>query len=350
MKIFSQTHDQFVQAVREKYGKGSFYATPIYRQVMQTGNTRIGDLDRFKGMPALADRLQADLELTTGQVVEHHTDGGVVKFVTRLQDGLDIESVVIPMYRRHTLCVSSQVGCRMGCRFCRTGKMGLVRSLSAAEIVGQVFTARHHLGFDIRNVVFMGMGEPLDNFDNVVQAITVLSDQRGFDIARRYITVSTVGLADAIDRLAVSGAAPVNLAISLNAPNDSIRSALMPVNRAIPMDRLKASLLRYPLGKKGSIFVEYVLIEGVNDHRDHAAMLARFLRPLTAKLNLIPYNPADGSRLEPPSAKTYHRFHGWLVAEGVFVRRRGEKGGRIMAACGQLGGPRQNRDTSALCP
>lgn len=338
LKIFEKTHDQFVEAFSRRYGKGAFYASPVYRHVFQAGKTAVDTLDVFARSPDLAVRLNADLEFSAGRVVQRHTDDGVVKFVSRLADGLDIESVVIPMFRRHTLCVSSQVGCRMGCRFCRTGKMGLIRNLTTAEIVGQVFTARHRMGFDVRNVVFMGMGEPLDNLDNVLQAIAVLSDQRGLDIARRYITVSTVGLADGIDRLASSRAAPVNLAVSLNAPDDAIRSRLMPINRSIPMDVLKAALQRYPLGRKGAIFVEYVLIAGVNDRREHAARLARYLSPLKAKLNLIPCNPAAGSTYRPPSPETYAQFHAWLVAEKVFVRRRGEKGGQIMAACGQLGG------------
>jgi 23S rRNA (adenine2503-C2)-methyltransferase len=226
----------------------------------------------------------------------------------------------------------------MGCRFCRTGKMGLIRNLNAGEIVEQVFAARHGLGFDVRNVVFMGMGEPLDNLDNVVQAIRVLEDQRGMDIARRYITVSTSGLIEGIDRLARLDDGPVNLAVSLNAPSDDIRSRIMPVNRNNPMAALKASLLRYPLRKKSSFFMEYVLIEGINDRKEHARELARYLASLPVKLNLIAYNPTPESDLQAPSPEAYERFRSWLVADKIFVRRRGEKGGAIMAACGQLGG------------
>jgi 23S rRNA (adenine2503-C2)-methyltransferase len=184
----------------------------------------------------------------------------------------------------------------------------------------------------------MGMGEPLDNLDNVVQAIGVLADQRGLDIARRYITVSTVGLTAGIDRLVQLKAPPLNLAVSLNAPTDQIRSLIMPINRANPMAALRTSLLTYPLAKKSALFIEYVLIQGVNDRKEHALALARYLSPLKVKLNLIPCNPAPDSRLAPPSTEGYERFHAWLVAEKVFVRRRKEKGGSIMAACGQLGG------------
>jgi 23S rRNA (adenine2503-C2)-methyltransferase len=338
LKIIDLAHNQFADAFHHRYGKGTHIATAIYRHVMKHGNTTLDRLDAAARFPGLAGDLESGLAVSTGRLVKRVSDGGVLKFVTRLSDDLDIESVVIPMFRRHTLCVSSQVGCRMGCHFCRTGKMGLLRNLTAAEIVGQVLTARHQLGVDVRNVVFMGMGEPMDNPDNLIQALRVLVDQRGLDIARRYITVSTVGLTAGIERLARFDGGPVNLAVSLNAPTDAIRSRLMPVNRSIPMDVLRDALLAYPLAKKSALFVEYVLIQGINDRPEHATALARYLAPMKVKLNLIPFNPAPGSGLRPPSADQYERFHAWLVAQNVFVRRRGEKGGRIMAACGQLGG------------
>ena len=325
LNILDHTHDQFVEAFGRKTGTAAAISTAIYRRVMKFGETD----------PA---QWCADLRSPADRVVKRVADGDVIKFVTRLADGLEIESVVIPMHRRHTLCVSSQVGCRMGCRFCRTGRMGLIRNLSPAEIVGQVHSARHRLGIAVRNVVFMGMGEPLDNLDNVVQAIRVLEDQRGLDIARRYITVSTVGLVDKITRLAGLQDGPVNLAVSLNAPCDTIRSQIMPINRSHPMEALRASLLTYPLRKKAAIFIEYVLIADINDQQEHARRLARYLAPLPAKVNLIAYNPSPDSELRAPSPEAYERFHTRLVAQKVFVRRRAEKGGGIMAACGQLGG------------
>ena len=340
LEILETTHDQFVNAFRRRYGHGAHIATPVYRQVMKTGGNASDQLKASARYANLIEPLAHDLVVSAGRIVEQVTDDGIVKFVTRLKDDLDIESVVIPMFRRNTLCVSSQVGCRMGCRFCRTGRMGLVRNLTAAEIVGQVFSARHRLGIDVRNVVFMGMGEPLDNLDNVVQAIRVLADQRGLDIARRYITVSTAGLISGIDRLAAMDGGPVNLAVSLNAPDDDIRNAIMPVNHSNPMDQLKATLMRYPLARKSAFFIEYVLIDGINDRPDHAHALARYLSSLDTKVNLIAYNPAAGSDLKAPSVQAFERFHAILVKEKVFVRPRREKGGRIMAACGQLGGNR----------
>lgn len=338
MKILNRTHDQFSDSFYQRYGKGTYFSTPVYRRVMKTGKTAFQELKPLLKMPKLADRLTSDLDLSAGQLVKKVTIGNVVKFVTRLRDGLNIESVVIPMYKRYTLCISSQVGCRMGCRFCRTGKMGLLRNLTTDEIVGQVFNARYHLGFSIRNVVFMGMGEPLDNLDNVVQAIQVMEDQRGLDIARRYITVSTAGLTNGIDHLAQMAGNPLNLAVSLNAPNDAIRSLLMPINRSVSMKTLKNSLLKYPLSKKSTIFIEYVVIHGINDQREHAQALGQYLSPLKVKVNLIPYNPAFDESLSPPSTAGFEQFHTWLTEQKIFVRRRTEKGGRIMAACGQLGG------------
>lgn len=336
--LFSLTHDQFVDVVCQRYGKTAFYSSPVYRGIMKNGRVDPETRDTAGRFPKWLHPLAADGGPMRGRVVKRIDDSGVVKFVTRLSDGLDIESVIIPMHRRHTLCVSSQVGCRMGCRFCRTGRMGLIRNLNAGEIVEQVFAARHRLGFDVRNVVFMGMGEPLDNLDNVVQAIRVLEDQRGMDIARRYITVSTAGLIDGIDRLARLEYGPVNLAVSLNAPNDDIRSRIMPVNRNNPMAALKTAMRTYPLRKKAAFFMEYVLIQGINDRPEHAHALARYLKPLPVKLNLIAYNPTPGASLQAPSPEAAERFRSWLVAEKIFVRRRGEKGGAIMAACGQLGG------------
>ena len=338
MKIFNYTHDQFVDAFQRRYGKGAYYSSPIYRQVMKHGKRVLSKLDPFARAPELVRRLETELVLTTGRLIEKKADHGVVKFVTGLADDLTVESVVIPMFRRHTVCVSSQVGCRMGCRFCTTGKMGFIRNLTASEIVGQVFVARHLLGADIRNVVFMGMGEPLDNLDNVVQAVRVLEDQRGLDIARRYITISTVGLVDGIDRLARIEGGPIHLAVSLNAPDDVIRSRLMPINRTHSMAALKDALQRYPLAKKSSIFVEYVLIQGINDQPAHAQALSQYLSPLRVKLNLIPYNPAPGSKWHPPSAKDFQHFRRLLENENIFVRKRQRKGESIMAACGQLGG------------
>jgi len=270
-------------------------------------------------------------------------EDGLIKFVTRLDDGLCIESVIIPMSSYSTLCVSSQVGCKMGCAFCETGSNGFYRNLDTEEIVGQIYTARFHFGYEIRNVVIMGMGEPLDNFDNVIRAIRIISDQRVFNIAKRHITVSTVGMAEGLRKLAGLGWQDLKLAISLNAPNDTIRSRIMPINHTFPMGRLRQALMDYPLKRKSTIFVEYVLIKGLNDTRESARQLAEYLKPLKTKVNLIPVNPntyAD-TRFETPSQEDMNRFYGWLTENGLFVRKRTARGLGLMAACGQLGGRNQ---------
>lgn len=278
-----------------------------------------------------------ELELNLSPVVEKKREGDTLKFITRLRDGLEIESVIVPMTRHKTICISSQAGCRMGCSFCATGRMGFYRNLTVEEIVGQVYTGRFVLGEDIKNIVFMGMGEPLDNLDNVIHAISVLSDQRGLDFAHSHITVSTCGIIEGIKKLAVLNWPKLNLAISINAPNDQLRSALMPVNRIAPLAVLKQALRAYPLRNTGVFFIEYLLIKNINNHREHAKELALFLRLLPARVNIIPYNPLPGVPLERPEGNEVQQFSAWLAEEKIFVRTRTAKGQRIMAGCGQLG-------------
>jgi len=275
---------------------------------------------------------------------------------------LDIESVLIPMVgvrgrRTHTLCVSSQVGCALGCEFCETAQMGLVRSLTPAEIVGQWYAARFGevdgagaAPRAVKNIVFMGMGEPMDNLDAVTRAIRVLSDHNGAAIPMSNITISTVGVLDGIRRLGELMLEPgwrrVGLAISINAPNDEIRSRIMPINRSAPMGELREALLALPLVGKKKLCFGYVLIPGVNDAREHARELAEWVRPFGligqgrspgAVVNLIPYNPRRDSPWPAPEEAQVERFIVWLHEEKVFVKRRRTKGRSQMAACGQLG-------------
>ncbi len=308
-------------------------------------------------------------------------EGRVIKFCLPLQAGtpssaspagnesspvvtaLETESVIIPMdsYRGtawHTLCVSSQVGCRMGCTFCETGRMGLRRDLSAAEIVVQRLVARQimierhgaqkkpfrYFGDGIQNVVFMGMGEPLDNLDNVIQAIRVLSEQNGAAMPLTQITVSTVGRIDGLQLLAQLARAEPNwrnlrIAISLNAANDALRDRLMPINKGMPLAELQRALCDYPLHPRGRFLVEYVMLKGVNDTLDDADQVAAWCRPLPCIVNLIPYNPQRDAEYETPSNETLLRFLQRLRANGIFVKRRITQGRDLMGACGQLGNP-----------
>jgi 23S rRNA (adenine2503-C2)-methyltransferase len=263
-------------------------------------------------------------------------DSEAVKLTGELRDGERIETVVIPMRGYATVCISSQVGCRMGCAFCSTARMGLIRNLETAEIVAQVYLARQTLGVAVRNVVFMGMGEPLDNGAAVIRAVEVLSDQRGFNIPRRRITLSTVGLAEGLTRLGRIPAPGVRLAVSLNAPDDDLRTALMPVNRGLPLALLRSALQAYPLGPREHIMITYVLIGGVNDHPAQARSLVRFLAPLRAKVNLIPFNPGAHTRWSPPKPAALTEFQRILMDQGLQAWRRTPRGQRLMAACGQL--------------
>jgi len=245
----------------------------------------------------------------------------------------------------------------MNCGFCETAQMGLIRSLSPREIVAQWFTARHILAgpraIEVSNIVFMGMGEPLDNFDNVARAIAILTDANGPALAPSKITVSTVGRIDGLERLAGLISQPgmhrLGLAVSINAPRDEVRDRIMPINRSMPMAELSRVLQEFPHFGKRKICFEYVLIPGVNDARQDARDLAVYLRPFGAEgpdgrrrtplalLNLIPYNPRRDSPWPAPEESRVDEFMGWLKEEGVYVKRRRTKGRSMMGACGQLG-------------
>lgn len=253
-----------------------------------------------------------------------------------LEDGARVESVIIPHRGRTTLCVSSQAGCRMGCAFCATGAMGFSRDLTAGEILGQLDDARR-AGGAISNVVFMGMGEPLDNLSNVAEAIRAMADPRGWNIACRYITVSTAGHADGIRALGELRLPNLRLAVSLNAADDPLRDRLMPLNRRYPLHVLKEALLAFPHSRHGVVFVEYVLLAGVNDSRRQARQAARYLDGLPVRVNVIPYNGGPSPVFETPSPERVREFGGWLMEEGLFVRTRISHGADIQAGCGQLG-------------
>ncbi len=291
-------------------------------------------------------------------VSQRHFELQTTKFALRFNDELESESVILPIAGssgriRHTLCVSSQIGCAMGCRFCETAQMGLMRNLSAAEIVAQWFAARFDFDTRIDNIVFMGMGEPMDNLDAVIQAILVLCDRNGAGIAPAGVSVSTVGIADGIVRLASLARTPgfgkLRLAVSINAPNDEIRSRIMPINRATPMVELMQAMRQWPTTSPGNgggrqrIFIEYVLIPGVNDAVEHADELCDYLRPLRCTVNVIPYNPRRESPWPAPDDARVRAFIQRVHENGQFVKRRQTMGRSVMAACGQLGNERIRR-------
>ena len=264
---------------------------------------------------------------------------GTRKFLFALGDGNTIESVLIPERNHYTLCVSSQVGCAQGCRFCLTGESGLTRNLTAAEIVNQVWEVRKQIDDpdQLTNIVFMGMGEPLANYAALVQSIDALTNSDwGMKIATRRITVSTAGMVPHIVSLGYD--TRINIAVSLNAVDDELRSRLMPINRRYPIARLLEACRQFPLASGRKITFEYILFKDVNDSPDHAAALVGLLRSVKSKINLIPFNPYPGSQFDRPSRERIEAFQNILIDKHFTSIVRYSKGQDILAACGQLRG------------
>jgi 23S rRNA (adenine2503-C2)-methyltransferase len=277
------------------------------------------------------------------QQASRNSNRATAKAVLGLEDGREIECVRIPMPggdgSKSTLCVSSQVGCRMGCAFCETGRAGLSRNLRAGEIVAQVLTARIALGWDCGNIVFMGMGECLDNLGEVAIALSVLADQRGLGYAQERMTLCTSGPAGGVEALRKLGLKRLGLSISLNAATDEKRERLMPVNKGNGLDALAASLAAYPLRRNFALGVNWCLLPGINDSREDARQAAAFCAKVgRCVVNLIPYNPGSSPLTRSPTEEEVETFASWLTEAGCFVKRRGTKGSSIMAGCGQLGG------------
>ena len=344
MNILDLTIDELVEQFGTRYNKGHFHAEAVYRESHRFGNLDLSGTKEFKDSSSLASLIENDFSVELWPVVQSTQDAGVTKFVTRSDEKYEYETVVIPMKNYNTLCVSTQVGCKMGCKFCETGKLGLLRQLSAGEIVGQVYYAKHVLGCDIRNIVYMGMGEPLDNFDSVVKSVNILCEDKGMNFNHGNITISTVGDVAGINKLAKLNWRNLKLAISLHSADDVKRTAMMPVNKKYPLKVLKQSLIDYPLKESGIFFIEYILIKGVNDSYVDAVSLIDFLKELRVKVNLMPYNPGTDDLYTAPSADDVNQFYQWLEEAGLVVVKRMPKGQDLMAACGQLGNKELKRN------
>ena len=280
-----------------------------------------------------------DLPQVSGVTTEETETGTTAKATLQSRDGLEYECVYLPMGRgRATLCISSQVGCKMGCEFCETGRMGLIRNLSTAEIVGQLLVARSQLQWDFQNVVFMGMGEALDNADAVISALHVMSDSAGLAIGLDHITVCTVGNVAGLSKLKAAGFTRLNVSVSLNAARDELRDKIMPINRRTPLADLQQALIDYRPRKNFAVGVNYCLLPGINDSAEDVAAIAEFCKPLgRVMVNLIPYNPGTMPITRAPSEDEVTDFIHALRDAGLPVRRRITKGRSVMAACGQLG-------------
>ncbi|MGF1613782.1 MAG: 23S rRNA (adenine(2503)-C(2))-methyltransferase RlmN [Gammaproteobacteria bacterium] len=338
---------QRLGALMAELGEKPFHAIQLMRWVHQRG---VLDFDSMTNLSKkLRSHLKAHANLRLPEVVGCHTSvDGTRRWTLRVDAANCIEMVFIPEDGRGTLCISSQVGCALRCSFCATGAQGFNRNLTAAEIIGQVLLARSMLQplssgeRPVTNVVFMGMGEPLLNFDNVVSALQLLMDDNAYGLSRRRITLSTAGVVPQIDELGKT--CPVSLAVSLHAPDDTLRSELVPLNRKYPIATLLAACRRYArLNPKRQITFEYVLLEGVNDQPVHAHRLARLLHDLPSKVNLIPFNPFPDSGYRRSEPDTVDHFRHILLDEGLMTITRKTRGEDITAACGQLAGQVQQR-------
>jgi 23S rRNA (adenine2503-C2)-methyltransferase len=326
-------------------GEKPFRATQLLKWMHHRG------VDDFDAMTDISKKFRTQLqelsEIRAPEGVSRHDSAdGTIKWIIRVEGGSCVETVMIPESGRRTLCVSSQVGCSLDCSFCATGKQGYQRDLTAAEIIGQVWIACKALAEPdkriseaISNVVMMGMGEPLLNFDNVIASIQLMMEDNAYGLSKRRVTVSTSGVVPKL--LEMGELVDPSLAISLHAPNDALRDELVPINRKYPIaELLKAcnDYLAMMPDRKRVITVEYTLIKGVNDQPKHAQELAALLKILPCKINLIPFNPFNLSNYEKPSNNTIFRFRDILYKNGYTTTIRSTRGDDIAAACGQLAG------------
>jgi 23S rRNA (adenine2503-C2)-methyltransferase len=349
--LLGLTCAEFAAWSRGLVGHADRFHGALYRQLLETGmcapeslplwqeaeSARPGTIAAIlaaggrEQLPEISERITAD----------DPEQGLTTKVLCRLADGQMVESVLIPMSSggHHTICLSSQVGCRMGCSFCHTAKMGLVRNLAAHEIVAQAVAVHRATGKAPRNAVFMGMGEPLDNAAAVAQAVRVLTDPSGLALAHRHVTVSTVGRVEHLARWQQLGFGRINLAVSLTAADDDLRSELMPVNRLHPLAQLKRVLLTIPMLPGRRILMSCVVIPGVTDQPAHTSDLIAFLSGLPVLVNLIPFNPIPSRAWRAPTVAEVALVRERLDRAGIPVRLRVTKGDAVMAACGQLGDP-----------
>lgn len=306
---------------------------------------RIDSFDKMNNLPKELRRFLASRFSTEPLSVIKITgaEGGTRKFLSELPDGQCVESVIIPAAKardgkqseRMTLCISSQVGCAFGCRFCASGLFGFTRNLEPGEIVSQILTAEKLTGTKVNNLVFMGMGEPLANFDNLIKALDIITAPNQLNIGARHITISTSGHAPNIQRLA-EYPKQIRLALSLHGATNEIRNRIMPINKKWPLEELKKSLIKWSRQKKQKISLEYILIKDVNDSLNDAQTLIAFTKNIPVKINLIPYNTVEGLNWERPPLPHCLRFKETLEKAGMTVTMRYEKGHDINAACGQL--------------
>lgn len=341
--ILNMTHSELTRFIRGDLGEPAFRADQVWQWLWQKGAAS------FSAMTNVSKATRAILEercvIRLPEIAtEEESADGTVKLLLRLGDGECVETVLIPSESREgilrmTQCVSCQVGCAMACTFCATGAMGFIRNMTMGEILGQVMVARRYLGDTLenprlRNIVFMGMGEPLLNFKEVMRSLEVMNHEMAFNFSPRRITVSTCGLQKGLLELGESGLA--YLAVSLHAPTQELREKIMPRAARWPLDELVATLAGYPLKTRERLTFEYLLLGGVNDGPEHARALAKLMAKVKAKLNLIVYNPVPGAPYDAPTPERVQAFSDILHAKHITAIVRKSKGQDIKAACGQL--------------
>jgi 23S rRNA (adenine2503-C2)-methyltransferase len=336
----------------DELGEPRFRAKQVFKWVHQAG------CDEFSAMTNVSKKLQQQLlELADIRppevIVDQPSIDGTRKWLLKLDDGQSIETVFIPEKDRGTLCVSSQVGCALDCTFCSTARQGFNRNLTLSEIIGQLWLAEHLLNQTdqkrmVSNVVFMGMGEPLLNYNTVVDAIKIMLDDDGYGLSKRRVTLSTSGVVPALNRLTQE--VDVSLAISLHAPNDELRDQLVPINKKYPINVLMEACQNYLKNKalRERITIEYVMLNEVNDSPDHARELIELLKDLPCKVNLIPFNPFPETRYQRSSSRRIDRFRDMLYAKGINAITRRTRGDDIDAACGQLAGKVKDKSRRVL--
>lgn len=318
-------------------GKEKYRARQVMKWLYRSGATSFDEMTNLS--KDFRTRLSAISRISTLEIKEIQTSQDTTKKVLfKLEDGNFIESVLIPGKNHWTLCVSLQVGCKMGCRFCLTGSHGFKRNLLPSEITDQLTMLRFNTpeGGNIKNIVMMGMGEPLENYENVLKAIRIITADAGIGLSKRRVTLSTCGIPSMIDQLGKD--ACVNLAVSLNAPDNETRSFLMPINKRYPLETLLEACREYQMPRRRRLTFEYILIEGVNSSPKDAEKLARLLRGIRCKVNIIPFNEYPGSAFKTPAEADVEAFRNILIKHNYTAIIRSSRGSDILAACGQLSG------------
>jgi 23S rRNA (adenine2503-C2)-methyltransferase len=325
-----------IEAAFAARGIPAFHARQVFHWVQRRGVTDFAAMTNLSR--PLRERLAAEFTIPTPAIASKQVSSdGTTKLLLTLGDGRQIEAVYIPDTPAQTFCISTQVGCAMACAFCLTGKMGLARNLTADEIAGQARVLAHETGLagEPFNIVLMGMGEPLHNYDATMKALRVLADEQGLGVHPRRVTLSTVGLVPALEKLASETLMP-NLAISLHATTDEQRSQLVPINRKYSIEQVMEACRRIPFGRQRRLTFEYVLLDGVNDTPADARRLVRLMSGIKAKVNLLPLNEAPGIPFRRPSDERVNAFAKILAEKNVRVSVRRSRGRDIRAACGQL--------------